>query len=145
MAILEGLQEHGLLASIWCLSRLSERAQNSLYFSESLNLFYDHESHDKRNPSAELDLIVVVDGVTYLCDIKSSSREFQREKFTNIAEKIRPHVAIYAVMDMASDHVKREFNVAKEYLEKLGIGAELLEFDEEDISRSTILPSGDNM
>ena len=140
--ILEGLREHGLLSCLWCLANLSSRAKSSFYFCESKQLFYDKAAYEKQSPSAEIDLIVVVDGLVYLCEVKSSSREFSSEKFIEVAECIRPDVALLAVMGDSTPKLDKDFQAATEHLAGVDIQTELMTQRKGEIREDTHLPTG---
>jgi hypothetical protein len=124
--ILEGLREHGLLACLWCLAQLSSRARESFYFCESQQLFYTAESFEKRKSDVEIDLLAVVDGTTYLCESKSSSGSIDTSKFAEVAKRIRPDVAMLAVMEQESPALNAIFERITQALDRTGIKPELL-------------------
>ena len=140
--ILDGMQEHGLLSCLWALTKLNSRAQSSFYYCESIQLFYDDEAYKKRNPSAEIDLIVVVDGLVFLCEVKSSQRDFNAEKFVNTAERMRPDVALLAVMEASTPKLTKAFQSAVERLETINVRTELMTLQKGDIRENPHLPTG---
>ena len=140
--ILDGLREHGLLSCLWALIKLSSKAKSSFYFSESIQLFYEEEAYKKRKPNAEVDLIAVVDGLVYLCEVKSSSREFHVDKFIEVAERIRPDVALLAVMGNSTPKLARDFQRATKRLTEVDVRTELMTLKEGDISETPHLPIG---
>ena len=140
--ILDGLREHGLLSCLWALTKLNSRAQSSFYYCESIQLFYDDEAYKKRNPSAEIDLIVVVDGLVYFCEVKSSIRDFNVEKFVNTAERIRPDVALLAVMEDSTQKLTNVFQTAVKRLAAIDVRTELMTLQEGDLRDDPHLPTG---
>ena len=138
--ILEGLREHGLLACVWCLSQLRERAEVSFYFAESMRLTYTKEAYYKNVADAEVDLMVVVDGKTYLCEVKSSGGSFGIDKLVEVAKRIRPDVVRVAVMSEASLGLDAVMTGLREALEGTGIAAELMTFDTGVLDDSPHLP-----
>jgi hypothetical protein len=140
--ILEGLREHGLLACLWCLAQLSSRARASFYFYESQQLFYTAESFEKRKSDAEIDLLAVVDGTAYLCEAKSSSGSIDLRKFVEVAKRIRPDVAMLAVMEQGSPALNATFEHVTHALAGTGIKPELLALHGNDIDDSPDLPTG---
>ena len=140
--VLEGLREHGLLSCLWTLANLSSRAQSSFYFCESAQLFYDDKAYSNKSPNAEFDLIAVVDGLVYLCEVKSSSRELELAKFENIAARIRPDIALLAVMGELTQKLDQKFTVTSKRLNKIGIETELLTLRKEDLEENFHLPIG---
>jgi hypothetical protein len=140
--ILEGLREHGLLACLWCLAQLSSRARESFYFCESQQLFYTAESFEKRKSDVEIDLLAVVDGTTYLCESKSSSGSIDTSKFVEVAKRIRPDVAMLAVMEQETPALNAIFERITQALDRTGIKPELLALRGNDIDDSPQLPTG---
>ena len=140
--ILEGLREHGLLACLWCLARLSQRAKASFYFSESQQLFYSAENFEGQKSDAEIDLLCVVDGTTYLCEAKSSNGGIDVDKFVDIAKRIRPDVAMLAIMEQTSPALNAVFTSVAHALADTGIKPELLSLQDNDIDDSPSLPTG---
>jgi hypothetical protein len=140
--ILEGLRDHGLLASVWCLGRLAEVADTSFFYLEPHELFFTTDSADNRTPDAEIDLIVVVDGVVKLCEIKSSSQSIDVEKFGDMARRLRPDVALLAVMEPTSATLERRRAELQEKLKAYNIEVELLTLEASDIDDDPYLPTG---
>ena len=140
--ILEGMRDHGVLASIWCLSRLSERSRSSFYYSPSQELFFSEDSYARRKSDAEIDLLAVVDGVSYACEIKSSARQFDKDKFVELAARIRPDTALLAVFDEVTPAFKASFEAARDALASQGVAAELMSPQERDTDGDPRLPSG---
>ena len=93
-------------------------------------------------PDAEIDILAVVDGVVYLCEVKSSARMFDKEKFVGVANRVRPNVALLAVMADPSTSLRSEFDIATKELAEAGIRAELLVPRSGDIDGSPTLPTG---
>ena len=139
--ILDGLREHGLLPCLWALANLSSRAQSSFYFCESKQLFYNQAAYKKNNPSAEIDLIAIVDGLVYLCEVKSSPREFSVEKFIRVAERVRPNVALLAVMGASTPKLNKDFQTVAERLTAVDIRAELMTLQEGEFREDPHLPT----
>ena len=136
-----GLREHGLLPCVWSLVNLNSQAKSSFYFCESVQLFYDQAAYEESNPSAEIDLITVVDGLVYLCEVKSSSRGFSVEKFIEIAKRIRPDVALLAVMENPTSTLVEDFQAAKERLAAVDIRTQLMTLQDGEIQEDPYLPS----
>jgi len=59
--LIESLRDHSVLSLIWVLAALSDRARRSFIFVEPTSFGF---TNDEINPSAEIDLIAIVDGVT---------------------------------------------------------------------------------
>jgi hypothetical protein len=138
--ILQGLREHSMLSYVWCLRRLAERARESFLFLEPQELFYTSESADRRQPDAEIDLLTVADGIVSLCEIKASSRDTNIKKFTDVAKRLRPDIAVMAVMESNSSALSRRLSELTEALSGTGITAELIHLEDRDIDSSPTLP-----
>jgi hypothetical protein len=121
------LSDHGLEAVIWCLKYLRDKAEHSFYFMPSVNLFETRQPINQSRPTNEADLLAVVDGKTYLCEIKSSDRGIPAEirKFADIASKIRPDVALIAILH-CSDKNRIKFKSDLEKLLPMGVSAEVI-------------------
>ncbi|MDR3525567.1 MAG: hypothetical protein P4L66_15865 [Acetobacteraceae bacterium] len=95
--LIESLRDHSVLSLIWVLAALCDRARHSFIFVEPTCFGYT----DDANPSAEIDLMAIVDGRAMLCEIKSSwhFRPIELADFVALAIRLRPDVALWAVMD----------------------------------------------
>lgn len=140
--VLEGLRDHGLLAYLWCLAKLSDRAQSSFYYLEPHELFFTTDSAFQRRPDAEVDLIAVVDGAVYLCEVKSSNQSIDLEKLAELAKRIRPDVVTLAVMASDSPALRRRLSDLEALLAGTDIAAELIALAPQDIDDSPHLPTG---
>ena len=129
-----------MLSYVWCLRRLAERARESFLFLEPQELFYTSESADRRQPDAEIDLLTVADGIVSLCEIKASSRDTNIKKFTDVAKRLRPDIAVMAVMESNSSALSRRLSELTEALSGTGITAELIHLEDRDIDSSPTLP-----
>jgi len=137
--VTEGLRSHGLLAEIWCLSRLSDRAQTSFYFLEPHELIFRPPNMDVSAPDAEIDLIVVVDGIVHLCEAKTSNH-VNLDKLSKLALMIRPDVVTLAIMEPASSATARRLEKLRELLKGSNIRAEVLALEHNDIEEGPNLP-----
>jgi hypothetical protein len=140
--VLEGLRDHGLLAYIWCLARLSDQAHASFFFLEPHELFFTTNSAYTNRPDAEVDLIAVVDGVVRLCEAKSSNQSIDLEKFARLARQVRPDIATLAIMEPRSNSTDRRLADLQRLLVDTQIGAEVLTLEDQDIDNSPNLPTG---
>lgn len=137
----EALKEHGVLALVWCLLQLEEAARESFYFLEPTALFLAYPQNRRTPPTNEADLICVIDGKVYLCEVKSSSRSIALTSFIQVAKQMRPDVAILAVMEPASQALSDKLDELKRALEPDGIQAKLLTFSELHVDKTAYLPS----
>ena len=140
--VLEGLREHGLLASLWCLSNCAREAQSSFFFLESQNLFFSERSADAGEPDAEIDLLVVADGVVRLCETKSSGLGINITKLAALALRIRPDVVTLAVMEPTTRSLQAKAEALRTALADANIGVDLMTLQDGQIENSTHLPSG---
>lgn len=140
--VLDGLRAHGLLAYLWCLSRLSDQAQACFFFLEPHELFFIPANADAGKPDAEIDLMVVVDSVVRLCEVKTSNQNIELEKFADLARRLRPDIATLAIMEPASLSTARRLEDLRRLLDGSGIDAEVMTFEERDVDDSPNLPEG---
>ena len=102
-----------------------ERAQSSFMYLGPTCFGY---SRDFANPDAEADLLVLVDGESFLFEVKSAWRSLRGahvQDFIDQAKRIRPDRAVLAVMEEGKRLVK-EISEAESELNGLGIKFELL-------------------
>jgi hypothetical protein len=105
-----------------------------------LELWKDHPKDDTVRPDHEADLIVVVDGIVHLCEVKSSSRDIDLTSLIEVAKRLRSHVVTLAVMEATSPRLNAKFEELKRGLTGTGIEAELLTFRADDRSNDAYLP-----
>jgi len=122
--LIESLRDHSVLSLIWVLAALSDRARRSFVFVEPTCFGF---TEDETNPSAEIDLIAIVDGSTVLCEVKSSwrFRSVEFTEFVDLATRLRPDVALLAVMDCEPGPTAL-IDAARANLEPHGIKFEVL-------------------
>lgn len=144
--ILEAMKEHGTTALIWCLIQLHNRARSSFYYIPSTKFFDRDEEGNLVNPK-ETDLIAVLDGDLYVCEVKSSSGlgETEIKSFADIVNRIRPNVALLAVMDtVKQDMAGRLRNRISKYVDD-GIKVEIMILEEGHFDTNSSLPSGNSV
>ncbi|STR23434.1 Uncharacterised protein [Janthinobacterium lividum] len=138
--LIESIRDRSVLSVIWALSRLERKAIDSMIFIESMCFGYDSQV---TKSSAEADLLVLIDGRTYLCEIKSSwtgvtPREI--DGLVSLALRLRPDVALLAVME-ANNSSKRDFSATKEKLAEANIEFEVMAWEEWDADHTPYLRS----
>jgi hypothetical protein len=138
--ICDALKEHGLTALIWCLARLQQSARHSFFFMGSHDLFDDYPSRGVKMEKNEADLICVVDGKTYLCEVKSSCRDIKILPIVKVASRIRPDVVTLAVMERLSTRLSKKFEELKVALSSSEIACELMVEDDGTFEDSAYLP-----
>lgn len=121
------LTDHGMLATIWCLRTLRDRSDSGFYFLPSTNLYTERQMSKRGSTTAEFDLLAVVDGETYLCEIKSSARISKKElaAFATVANNVRPDKALLAIYVCDQKKLDKVQNDLSKLLTK-GISAEII-------------------
>jgi hypothetical protein len=138
--VLEGLREHGLLPLIWSLARCSQRANSSFFFLDPHELFFADERINELDPRAELDLLLVLDGMVRLVEAKGSSRGVEISKTAKLAKRLRPNVATLAIMEPKSDDLMKKLSELQKELADSDIKCDLMALD--DVDDSPLLPTG---
>jgi len=123
--VTEGIRSHGLLAELWCLSNLSDRAHTSFYFLEPHELFFLPPKSGELKADAEIDLLAVVDGKVHLCEAKTSNH-VNVAKLASLARIIQPDVVTLAIMEFESAATRKRYFGLKELLEGSSIEVEVL-------------------
>lgn len=123
--LIESLREHSTLSLIWVLDILRQRSKSAFYYAgpTEFRLTYEAMSSD-----AEADLLVVSDGCAYLCEVKSSWAGVRRSdirKLVDLAKRLRPDVALLAVMEDGGDFAS-DIAAAQAELATDGISWELI-------------------
>jgi len=96
---------------------------------------------DGENPEAEADLLMCSDGVTYLCEVKSSWASLQQSDLNalaSLAERLNPDVAVLAVMQSGTRQ-RAAIENTKAHLSELNISFELMTLDSEPLSDGSFL------
>jgi hypothetical protein len=123
--LVESLRDHSVLSLVWALSNLCLRSRHSLVFVEPTWFGYDQESVA---PDAEADLLVILDGKAMLCEVKSSWHSLRLSHvsdFVELASRLRPDIALLAVMEVGAGPVA-DLEAARTQLAAEGIKFELL-------------------
>jgi hypothetical protein len=97
--LIESLRDRSVLSLVWLLSALCKRSRRSLIFVEPMWLGFKRESDSS---DAEADLLAILDGQAMLCEVKSSwhsLRPVNVADFVALARRLRPDIALLAVMD----------------------------------------------
>ncbi|GMR00155.1 MAG: hypothetical protein BMS9Abin18_0988 [Zetaproteobacteria bacterium] len=140
--LIESLRDRSVLSLIWVLSALCDRSRRSLIFVEPTCFGFNRES-DK--PDAEADLLVLLDGRAMLCEVKSSWRGLRLTdiaKFVELASRLRPDIALLAVMEAGAGPATA-LSDAKNQLAEEGIEFELLTPSEYEVEDDPYLPFDD--
>ena len=140
--VLEGLREHGLLPIVWCLAKCAERATMSYFYLDPHELFFSVKTTNKGASDAELDLLVVSDGVVRLVEGKASGQGIEIDKTAELAKRLRPDVVTLAVMEPRSAALTKKLTDLQQQLAGTDIAADLMTLDAGDIDVSPTLPTG---
>ena len=135
--LIESLRDHSVLSLIWALAAFRQRARHSFIFAEPTWFGFTDNSSD---PDTEADLLLILDGKTVLCEVKSSWRVLRPIHIDNLisdAKRLRPDLVVLAVMDTGSGH-KSKLAAAKTRLSAENIDFELLTTD-------MYMPDGDSL
>lgn len=103
--LIECLRDHSTLSLIWLLHLLTQRARFSLIYVGPTEFGF---SPNMEASEGESDLLVLVDGRTLLCEAKSSWRDVRQgelDKLADLALRLRPDVALLAVMEAGTGPV----------------------------------------
>lgn len=117
--LIESLRNHSVLSLVWTLAALCYRARSSIVFVEPTWFGF---TDDAENPDAEADLMVLVDGQALLCEVKaswSSLRGIDIESLVKLAKRLRPDIALLAIMESGR---QQNDAIAKAHAELLSVG-----------------------
>jgi len=129
----EALQRHGIGPLLWVLARYHKAVRSSsLWFEGPLNIFFDHHTYDRRQPSGDVDLTIVLDGKVTMCEAKSSARGLDKpKKVAELFAALRPDIALIAVMEAPSAALNAKFDEFSAALAGTGIEPKLWTLDED--------------
>ena len=141
--ILEAMREHGTTALIWCLIQLHNKARYSFYYVPSTKLFSVDENGNEAEPR-EIDLMAIVDGDLYVCEVKSAGGLSQKEvkNFSGVVNVIRPDIACLAIMENITP--KKKDTIRNRLAQEIesGIKIEVISLEDTHFCDDTSLPSG---
>lgn len=106
--LLECLREHGIQAVFWALSICRDRSRSSFFYQEPSDIWFDNPEGDR---DTDVDLAAVLDGSAYAIEVKSSVRNFgatARQEFVDLARRLRPDVAVAAIMAACNETKRRQ-------------------------------------
>jgi hypothetical protein len=126
----EALQRHGIGPLFWVLGRLQRHKRGSFWFEGPMDIYFDEESVDARQPATDVDLTIIDEGVVKMCEVKQSARQFREptKMAANLA-RLRPDVAIIAVMEPENQAIRDNFARFSEALKGTGVQPELMTLD----------------
>lgn len=140
--LIASLRDRSTLSLIWVLSKIRDRARGAVMFVEPTCFGFSDKSE---KPDAEADLLMLVDGRAFLCEVKSSWRGLKSgeiAKLVELALRIRPDVALLAVMEKGGGH-ESELADAKIKLADAQIELEIMTLDDRDGQHSSYLSFDD--
>jgi hypothetical protein len=105
-------------------------------------LFYSSASAEAGRPDAELDLLIVADGVVRVAEAKSSRQGINVTKTAELAKRLRPDTVTLAVMESPSIALTTKLTELEQQLAGSDIAAELMTLQPGDIDDSPTLPTG---
>jgi hypothetical protein len=129
----EALQRHGMAPLFWVLTRYQQEPGNhSLWFEVPLRIFLDADAYDRQQASTDIDLTIVQNGKVIMCEAKRSERVFRDpEAAAEIFSRLRPDVALIAVMEANSPALQTKFEKFSGVLEGTGITPQLWTLEED--------------
>jgi hypothetical protein len=140
---IDGLRQ--FLSCEVCEARIPAPVVGPWFFLEPHELFHTPASADQLKPDAEIDLLAVTDGRVKLCEIKASRRDIDIPKMAEIAKRVRPDVAVLAVMEPQSKALTKKLAELQTALAGTGIHAELMTLESNDIDDSPFLPAANRV
>lgn len=138
--LIESLRDHSVLSLVWTLSALRNRAHRSFAFVEPTWFGFDERAE---TADAEADLLVLIDGQAFLCEVKSSWHSLRLsdvDDLVALAMRLRPDTALLAVMEAGTEHAAK-LGEARARLAEAGIKFELLTLDGNSIHDDPYLAS----
>lgn len=132
----ESLQRHGVGPLFWVLGRLQRYNASSFWFEGPLNIYFDQTADNLGEPDTDIDLTMIDNGLVRMCEVKQSERNFtDPAELAKTMAKLRPDIAMIAVMEEDSPALQKKYSVFCDALEGTGVKPELLVLDvESDIS-----------
>jgi hypothetical protein len=129
----EALQRHGIGPLFWALRRFQARNQNSFWFEGPLDICFDQAAAESGRTETDIDLTMIDGGLVRMCEVKQSARHFtDPEGLARVMARLRPDIAMVAVMEAPSRNLQEKFARFSGALAVEGIRAEMLTFDEEN-------------
>lgn len=128
----EALRRHGVAPLFWVLARYQENVRiGSLWFEGPLSIYFDSETYEQRRPASDIDLTIVHDGKVTMCEAKRSERGLDKpDETAAIFSRLRPDVALIAVMGPHSAALQGKFDKFAAALSGTGIEPKLWTLDE---------------
>lgn len=138
--LIESLRDHSVLSLVWALSALRDRARHSFAFVEPTWFGFDERAE---TADAEADLLALIDGQAFLCEVKSSwhsLRPSHVDDLVALSMRLRTDTALLAVMEVGTKS-EAKLDEARARLAEAGIKFELLTLDGNSIHDDPYLAS----
>lgn len=132
----EALRSQGVGPLFWVLSRIQRDSSRSFWFEGPLDIYFDNKINaHKCRKDTDIDLTIIEGGVVRMCEVKQSERHFNPIQLAETMKKLRPDIAVIAVMEVTSPALEKKYNEFQLQLSSSGIKPELITLDESrDIS-----------
>lgn len=118
----DALQRYGIGPLFWVLGRCQKVFRDSFWFEGPLNIYVDEVAYDRNRPATDVDLTIIHEGKVMMCEAKQSERGWdQPEQLAASMVRLRPDIALIAVMEPTSPELERKFATFVRGLEGSGI------------------------
>ncbi|MDP1646198.1 MAG: hypothetical protein Q8L71_11980 [Thiobacillus sp.] len=122
----EALQRYGIGPLFWVLSQFQRHSTDSFWFEGPLDIFFDQDAAEAGRQETDIDLTMIDDGIVRMCEVKQSERQFKDPaRLAQTMAKLRPDIAMIAVMEADSPALRRKFEEFSAALTGTGIKPEL--------------------
>lgn len=129
----EALRRHGVGPLFWVLKRMQQHNHDSFWFEGPLDIYFDWGSAEAGRPETDIDLTIIDNGRVRMCEVKQSERQLKDPKsLAQTMAKLRPDIAMIAVMEADSPALQRKFKAFSSVLAGTGVTPELLTLDAEN-------------
>ncbi len=126
----QALQRYGIGPLFWVLGRFQQRNIDSFWFEGPLDIYFDKTSSEANKVETDIDLTIINGGKVHMCEVKQSERAFQNpEKLADVMTRLRPDVAIIAVMENKTSSLEAKFEIFTSKLKDTGIKPRLITLD----------------
>jgi hypothetical protein len=101
----------------------------------------DTPQRERQPPDHEADLVCVLDGRVYLCEVKTSLHQIDVPALASVAQKVRPDGVLLAVMEAESARMRDKLTELRQLLPGDRISAELIALQDSALRTDAYLPS----
>lgn len=136
--LVKALRDHAVQSLLWTLNRVQNTFSNSFYFLGPTNIWLDRYPDEVGGPDGDIDLLVVSDRSVIACEVKQSARDLDTQNFEKIVHRIRPDIAVLAVMEPLNSRISGALKRLSDNLVPSGIRVQSITLEESDLeSRPT--------